>query len=263
MVRNAVTVVLVGALAAVLAAGDVPAHAAGGGAAIREVVGGDAVPDGRFPWMVRLSMGCGGALTAPRVVLTAAHCVGATGPDTGITVTAGVADLRSGNAISAHSVAVIRAAGYRDETRGHDWAVIQLDRALDLPTLVLTRGTAGDRGTLTVMGWGQTSEDSLHQQRRLRAATVPVVPDAACARAYRRAGVALVADESICAGRAGVDTCQGDSGGPMVRRGAAGDWVQVGIVSWGLGCARAGYPGVYTQVSTFRAAIRAATRRLS
>ncbi|WP_213011408.1 trypsin-like serine protease, partial [Paractinoplanes toevensis] len=60
-----------------------------------------------------------------------------------------------------------------------------------------------------------------------------------------------------------VDTCQGDSGGPMVGRDAHGDWVQVGIVSWGLGCARDGYPGVYTQISTFRAAIRNATHKLS
>jgi secreted trypsin-like serine protease len=49
----------------------------------------------------------------------------------------------------------------------------------------------------------------------------------------------------------------------MVRRGARGQWLQVGIVSWGLGCARAGYPGVYSQVSVFRAAIEAAVRKLS
>jgi secreted trypsin-like serine protease len=212
--------------------------------------------------MVRLSMGCGGALTAPRVVLTAGHCVGGSGPDTGITVTAGVTDLRSRDAVTARSVSVIRAEGFATETRGDDWALIRLDRALGLPTLDIAH-TAPVSGTMTVMGWGQTGEDSFRQERRLRYATVPIVPDATCAKAYRKVGVTLVADESLCAGRRGVDTCQGDSGGPMVRRDSAGRWVQVGIVSWGLGCAREGYPGVYTQVPTFRKAIKAATRRLS
>jgi secreted trypsin-like serine protease len=103
----------------------------------------------------------------------------------------------------------------------------------------------------------------MRQEHRLRYATVPLVSDAACAKAYRTVGVNLVENESLCAGRRGVDTCQGDSGGPLVRKDGRGRWVQVGIVSWGLGCARKGYPGVYTQLSTFRSAIRTATRRLS
>ena len=157
---------------------------------------------------------------------------------------------------------VVRADGFRGETRGDDWALIRLDRPLKLPTLDLAH-SAPTRGVTTVMGWGQTHEGALRQERRLRYATVPVVSDAACARAYRTVGVDLVADESICAGRSGVDTCQGDSGGPMVRKDSKGRWVQVGIVSWGLGCARDGYPGVYTQVSTFRSAIKAAARKIT
>ena len=113
------------------------------------------------------------------------------------------------------------------------------------------------------MGWGQVREASMHQERRLHFATVPAVADSACATEYLKAGVKLVADQSICAGKVGIDTCQGDSGGPMIGRDNAGQWVQVGIVSWGLGCARDGYPGVYTQVSAFRGAIEAAIRKLS
>lgn len=48
----------------------------------------------------------------------------------------------------------------------------------------------------------------------------------------------------ICAGVAGKDSCQGDSGGAITINGT-----QVGIVSWGYGCAEEGYPGVYSNVA--------------
>jgi secreted trypsin-like serine protease len=260
MVRNVVSLLLIGTVAL---AGSAPARADGGQRPVREVVGGDLAPAGRFPWMVRLSMGCGGTLIAPRVVLTAGHCVDGTGPDTGIMVTAGVVDLNSPDAITARSIAVVRAPGFRTETRGNDWAVVALDRTIDLPTIDLTRGNPGNNGAFVVMGWGLVREDAGRQERRLRYATVSTVPDADCATDYRRAGVDLVAKDSICAGGHGIDTCQGDSGGPMVRGDGSGRWVQVGIVSWGLGCARDGYPGVYAQISTFRKAIKAATRKIT
>ena len=63
----------------------------------------------------------------------------------------------------------------------------------------------------------------------------------ACDSAYGSYG-GIVADVMLCAGEAGKDSCQGDSGGPMTFNGQ-----HVGIVSWGVGCARAGYPGVYGQ----------------
>ena len=262
MVRKVALAVLLGVLGGVSAIQSA-AQAGGSAAPARVVVGGQAAPAGRFPWMVRLSMGCGGVLTAPRVVLTAGHCVSGTGPDDTIGVTAGSIDLESGAAVKARSVAVIRAAGFLHETRGDDWALVKLDRELDLPVLGLTHGGADERGPLTIIGWGQTREDSLRQQTRLRYGTVPVIGDEGCARAYRTVNVELVRKEAICAGGSGTDACQGDSGGPLVHETVDHRFVQVGIVSFGLGCARHAYPGVYTQISRFQADIRRATRVLS
>ncbi|WP_127498059.1 S1 family peptidase [Actinoplanes solisilvae] len=261
MVRNAASLVLAGIVALLLATVGEPASAGHSAAAPGGVVGGLVAPQGKFPWAVRLSMGCGGALTEPRVVLTAGHCVDGTGKNETIQVTAGVTDLRSRGALIARSERVIRAEGFIDETKGDDWAVIRLDRALGLPTLPLAQDAIGV-GRYIVMGWGQTREDAIQQEHRLHYATVPTVPDVKCAVAYKKMGVQLVADEQICAGAPGIDTCQGDSGGPMIGRGRHGEWVQVGIVSWGLGCARDGYPGVYSQISTFKPAIKVAVRKL-
>lgn len=223
------------------------------------VVGGTPAQQGEFPWMVRLSMGCGGALYTQQIVLTAAHCVNGSGPNTSITATAGVVDLQSDQAIKVNSTQVLQAPGYNGS--GKDWALIKLATPVNLPTLKITDSPAYDSGTFTVAGWGADTEGGGQQQQLLKA-EVPFVDDATCRGAY---GDTLIRGQEICAGfmaTGGVDTCQGDSGGPMFRRDDSGAWIQVGIVSWGQGCARPGYPGVYTQVSTFAPDIKAAAASL-
>ena len=44
----------------------------------------------------------------------------------------------------------------------------------------------------------------------------------------------------------GKDSCNGDSGGALVLKKSG---KQVGIVSWGKGCAEKEHPGVYTNVA--------------
>ncbi|MCZ7460963.1 S1 family peptidase [Streptomyces sp. WMMC940] len=221
------------------------------------VVGGTRAAQGEFPFMVRLSMGCGGSLLTQQIVLTAAHCVGSSGNNTSITATAGVVDLRSSSAIKVRSTKVLRAPGYNGD--GKDWALIKLAQPINLPTLKIAESAAYNNGTFTVAGWGAAREGGA-QQRYLLKAQVPFVSDASCRQSYP----SLITDEEICAGftQGGVDTCQGDSGGPMFRRDNAGAWIQVGIVSWGQGCARPNYPGVYTEVSTFASAIKSAAATL-
>ncbi|WP_433370948.1 serine protease [Actinoplanes sp. CA-142083] len=248
--------------AAALGATASPAAAAPAGAApSTNVVGGTRAAQGEFPFMVRLSMGCGGALYSSTIVLTAAHCVGRTGTNTSITATLGVVDLNSSSKITRKSNYVYRAPGYNGA--GKDWALIRLASPVTgLATLPIAAGTAYDSGTFTIAGWGAASEGG-SQQRYLLKAQVPFVSDATCNSAAMYGGEIIATDE-ICAGytSGGVDTCQGDSGGPMFRTDAAGAWVQVGIVSWGDGCARPNKPGVYTQVSYFSSAIKSAAASL-
>ncbi len=225
-----------------------------------KIVGGTKASQGEFPFMVRLSMGCGGALYAKDIVLTAAHCVDGSGPNTSITATAGVVDLEDSKAVSVKSTEVLQAPGYNG--KGKDWALIKLAKPIDLPTLKIATDDKLTTGEFDIAGWGADKEGG-QQQRYLLKAKVPFVDDATCKKAY---GDQLTPGEEICAGKldtGGTDTCQGDSGGPMFRKDEAGQRLQVGIVSWGEGCARPGKPGVYTEVSTFAADIKKAAEGLA
>merc|ERR1711944_253240 len=83
-----------------------------------------------------------------------------------------------------------------------------------------------------------------------------VLTAAHCCDGSSASAVTVVGDVMICAGEAGKDSCQGDSGGPMTYNG-----VHVGIVSWGRGCALAGYPGVYAQTDAFLSWIAGETKK--
>ncbi|CAB0037495.1 unnamed protein product [Trichogramma brassicae] len=84
---------------------------------------------------------------------------------------------------------------------------------------------------------------------------VPIIGRKRCVEAYKQ--VKPVTERMICAGQlksGGKDSCQGDSGGPLSANGTL-----YGIVSWGYGCARPNYPGVYTNVVYLRSWITSIT----
>jgi len=84
--------------------------------------------------------------------------------------------------------------------------------------------------------------------------TVPVISNDACSQLYNPITDPITSN-MLCAGysNGGKDSCQGDSGGPIIQRVNQTDGSSthhlVGVVSWGIGCARPGYPGVYARVS--------------
>jgi trypsin len=69
---------------------------------------------------------------------------------------------------------------------------------------------------------------------------------------------ARITTNMFCAGlpKGGTDSCQGDSGGFLGApipgsKGAKPTFAQLGIVSWGVGCARPKLFGVYTRVANY------------
>ncbi|HEX5500620.1 MAG TPA: trypsin-like serine protease, partial [Thermomicrobiales bacterium] len=85
---------------------------------------------------------------------------------------------------------------------------------------------------------------------RLMQADIEIQADAVCRRRHSY-GKSFKAASMLCAGttqKPMIDSCYGDSGGPLFAQTASGP-VEVGIVSWGRGCAQLGFPGVYARLS--------------
>jgi hypothetical protein len=96
-----------------------------------------------------------------------------------------------------------------------------------------------------VIGWGTTKTDGYPSI--LRTVDVPIVSDEQCRASYGRLVIDAV---MVCAGDpgGGRDACSGDSGGPLLARDGP-RWAQIGVVSWGYGCALPGLPGVYAETA--------------
>lgn len=256
----------------------VPVFAADRGVYQPQVVGGTAVPDGKYPFMVSLQADksnarphreqyCAGSLIDRNSVLTAAHCVSFisrfTTPltlsfrDVRIVVGGTVLNSKQGHARRIQKLSDISIhPRYNENVSGkYDAAVIKLGTPVTKSALPLAR-TGSDRleraGRLdTIAGWGNTRAQPVSGSAgtnipdRMQEARVPLVSDASCERAYR--GVFFSA-LMVCAGEKGMGVCHGDSGGPMWATTSAGRR-QIAITSFGKGCATARYPGVFTEVN--------------
>lgn len=210
---------------------------------------------------------CGASFLGDKWVLVAAHCVDS--PDAPyFKMNVGEYDLSDG-AENATAIANIYIhPQYNADDIDYDIALVELVESLDAPAIQLASQATTDQYAMEhspalVAGWGgrtgyapgegPTSDfpDILHQVE------LNLTTNAECRSILANSiGTSAqnvgISDQMICATQpgSGQGTCQGDSGGPLIIQTGSGPQ-QVGIVSWGIGCAESGYPGVFTRVAQF------------
>lgn len=235
----------------------------------RRIVGGVPAQPGTRPWQVGLVVAgikdnaqaqfCGGTLIAPQWVLTAAHCVDGNMMPSQVAVLVGTHSLSDANARRVGVKRLEVHPKWDEDTNDNDIALLELAAPVTpSPTITPIRFATTEKeptaGTLlTVSGWGATKEGGA-SSILLMTVDVPVVPISRCNRSASYNGAAT--RRMVCAGgdEGGKDSCQGDSGGPAVT--IDDEPTVVGVVSWGLGCARPWKYGVYTRVGAFAEWIR-------
>ena len=204
------------------------------------IVGGQPA-DEAYPFFVQgPNRGCGASLIGPNLVLSAAHCW--TVFPVGATVYIGGLQANGGE---ARTIAQrIRHPQYNDDTLDNDFMLIRLSSNSSKEPIEINSNSnfPSTAGTdLTVIGFGTLSSGG-NQPNTLYEVVVDFVTDSTCNSAY---GGQITPNIMMCAASPGKDSCQGDSGGPIFANGK-----QVGVVSWGYGCADSSYPGVYAEVAS-------------
>ncbi|WP_051311834.1 serine protease [Zooshikella ganghwensis] len=220
----------------------------------RKIVGGEDAIRGEFPFMVSLQIYnnnhfCGGSVIASRYILTAAHCVASYSVQS--IVVGKHATYNNNGATTIRVKRQIVHPQYDAYYLYNDVALLELEndipykyKPIQLANEYITSTYAGQGMYTTVIGWGDTQGTG--NPYVLQKVDVPITSTRICQNA---GGIY----SNICAGlpQGGKDSCQGDSGGPLFIKTNNG-FYQVGIVSFGSGCAQPNRPGVYARVANFK-----------
>ncbi|XP_059480356.1 proclotting enzyme-like [Neocloeon triangulifer] len=226
------------------------------------IVGGHNADLGEWPWIAALFNGgrqfCGGSLIDSTHILSAAHCIAhMTSWDVSrLTVRLGEYNIKSNTEtkhVEKKVKRLVRHRGFDSRTLYNDIAILTLDSPVTFTSMIRpiclpTGSDAYDGKKATVVGWGSLRESG-PQPSILQEVNIPIWTNTECRTKYGNAAPGGIVEHFICAGEAGRDSCSGDSGGPLMVNN--GRWTQVGVVSWGIGCGKGQYPGVYTRVTSF------------
>lgn len=234
-----------------------------------DIVGGNPTDITAVPWQAAIiverstgSVICGGSILSERWVVGAAHCFDRGGD---VFVATGVSTIQAATREAQRARRVVIHPGFTRSTFVNDIALVELTTPVELDGVlradvnlpVLLAPSWPEAGTSArISGWGTTLEyppntpNPGQLSSQLRQATVTVLGspnDPNCGN-Y---GSGFRVDLMLCAGAApgGIDACQGDSGGPLAIP-IGPSWYLAGLVSFGSGCATAGFPGVYTRVTS-------------
>jgi len=219
------------------------------------IIGGQEAQEDLYSFTVALvdSLGffCGGSLIARDVVLTAAHCQGAP-----FDIVVGRHDLKDNDGEVIPINKQQPHPEYNDKNTDNDFMLVFLTRPISVNVELVKLNVSpsvpsvGDR--VTVMGWGDTDirDDVSTLSDVLMKVSVKVISNLDCEEskdAYD-SYYGQITENMLCAKANLQDSCQGDSGGPLVLLKDGGK-TQIGVVSWGIGCASEHFPGVYARMS--------------
>lgn len=236
---------------------------------VNRIVGGVSASEGAWPWQVDIQTDdkghvCGGTIISESWILSAAHCFPNPNDISSYMVYAGRQQLNGWNPDeTSHRIRrVVVPLGYTDPQLGQDIALVELATAVTwsdrIQPICLPYADVEFSSDMRCMitGWGNIRDGvGLQGVGALQEVQLPIIDSKTCQDMYliNPTENIDIRDDMMCAGfqQGGKDSCQGDSGGPMVCQISDGSWVQAGIVSFGLGCAKPNRPGVYAKVSSF------------
>ena len=198
---------------------------------------------------------CGGSLITRNCILTAAHCQGGR-----YSVALGRHDLRTNEGQEIRMKKELPHPNYDEFTTDFDFMLVFLRSPATLNGKVSLVKLNDDPSvpyvgeSVTPMGWGDIDrrDDVSKLSDKLMKVQVNVISRRECDDSsgtidgYHDSYNGQITQNMLCASSPRKDSCQGDSGGPLVT--TYGE-KQVGVVSWGIGCASEHFPGVYARVS--------------